>query len=784
MVDSIAGSRLYLLMWPVLRCGRHVDIFKIRRGNNVQRDSGVSEMVCIRFVLTSAILLASVAFATVNPIFAQTTDRLTSFERAPLLKEPTTPEEMFAATLLMVDLIRFDLAEKYLEQFEAASPDDETLIKLRDKHGTGDFLKLARTKELQPRSTRLLERLNLVAKTQAEDPAFVDGLVRRLIKGGDERDLAIKELRNAGVRVVPQMLKQMSSPEMHEHQDSIVIALTRMGNQVVPPLIGVLDSPNEPIRAAIIDVLGWLNAEEAIPYLWFPAFDKNQPEGVRVAAKRNLTKLWKGSAERVNQLSSLDASNELKRLAKLHYRKSNALPVDEQGRVAIWNWNDAEETVAEQLLTPEIASLVVASRFAHQALVLSPDQTEPQRQYLAAILGLEVLRNGWDKPRIANPGSAMYLAMIAGEATVSQVLAEALEASQPATAVAALEVLSQIGSREQLFSQKGLKSPVVAALNSPDHRVQFAAATTVLKLDPKNAFNGAGRVVDILSRAITDPGQPRAIVIDADTSRATVASGYLAEGGYEGIVTVTGREGFDRAATSAGIELIVVHVNCMRWELKQTLANLRADARTAALPIVVYGPSSLERELSRLVARSAPATYVVESASSSDFLEQLLPFLKTLKTPPMSAQERDLQKNTAVYWLSSIGGSGLSRVFEISHAEKELSVAIEDPAVAINALTALGSISTRSAQQRIANIALNSQMSEPIRETAANQLAFHIQRHGVLLTQDEVRDLQTGWKNTDNPRVKSALASVIGSLRPSAAVVGERLRVFPIPSAN
>lgn len=740
-------------------------------------------MVQIRFVLAVAMIFASMAVLATRPLAAQPPGKGPIPERTPLLKEPTTPEGMFAAALLMVDLARMDLAAQYLEQFEGTSPDDEMLIKLRDKHGTGDFLKLARTKELQPRSTRLLEQMNAAAKRQAEDPAFVNALVQRLTQGQTNRGLAIAELRNAGVCVVPEILKQMSLAD-DSSQDLLVIALMKMGNQVIPPLIGALDSPSEQIRMAVIGVLGALDATDAIPYLWFPAFDENQPAGLREAAKRSLAKLLKGSPNRIDRLSTVEASSELRRLAKLLYRQPDSLPLDDDGHVALWYWSSEAGTVAEQAFTPEVASLMVSARFARQALALSPDATEPQRQYLASLLGLEVARNGWDAPRLANPKSAMYLALTVGEAMMSQVLGDALEAGQAGTAVASLEVLSQIGSREQLMSQKGLKTPVLAALNFPDARVQFAAATTILKLEPKSGFSGSNRIVSILARAASDPGQPRAIVIDTDGARGTVTSDYLTDGGYEAVVTTTGREGFELAATSAGVEIVLVHVNCQRWDLTQTLSNLRADARTAALPIVVYGPTALRGEVARLVSRSAPSTYVAESASASDFLGQLLPFVKHLKTPPQSPQERALQKEAAIYWLATIGGNNLAKIFDISQAENELSTAVDDPTVTKNALVALGAIGTRLAQRRLSDVALNSLGTETAREIAAGQLAFHIQRFGLLLTKDEVISLQEGWKTTDQPGVKAALASVIGSLRPNATIVGERLRDFPIPTAN
>ena len=122
--------------------------------------------------------------------------------------------------------------------------------------------------------------------------------------------------------------------------------------------------------------------------------------------------------------------------------------------------------------------------------------------------------------------------------------------------------------------------------------------------------------------------------------------------------------------------------------------------------------------------------------------------------------------------------------FDISQAEKEIGAAVEDPNVAQNALVGLAGIGTPSAQRRLTDVALNSQVDESFRQVAANQLAYHIQHYGLMLTNEEVFDLHSGWKNTDNPTIKSALASVIGSLRPNATVISERLRKFPTPPGN
>jgi hypothetical protein len=199
---------------------------------------------------------------------------------------------------------------------------------------------------------------------------------------------------------------------------------------------------------------------------------------------------------------------------------------------------------------------------------------------------------------------------------------------------------------------------------------------------------------------------------------------------------------------------------------------------------VIYGEEKLRGELDPLVSRQSPATFVAVSANSEDFLAQLAPFVSRLKTPPISAVERGLERNTAAYWLAAIGQGTMAKLFDLGPAESVLAIAIEDPAIATNALVAMSTIGSASVQGRLATTSLNPQLDESVRETAANQLAFHIQRFGVLMTQDQITDLHLGWKKVEQPAVKAALASVIGSLHPTTTIVGERLKRFAASDAN
>ena len=72
--------------------------------------------------------------------------------------------------------------------------------------------------------------------------------------------------------------------------------------------------------------------------------------------------------------------------------------------------------------------------------------------------------------------------------------------------------------------------------------------------------------------------------------------GFLINLGYDSELELTGNQGFLAAAESADVELILVSYDLFQkgWGLNNTLANLGADSRTAAIPVFIYGPLNLK----------------------------------------------------------------------------------------------------------------------------------------------------------------------------------------------
>ncbi len=100
----------------------------------------------------------------------------------------------------------------------------------------------------------------------------------------------------------------------------------------------------------------------------------------------------------------------------------------------------------------------------------------------------------------------------------------------------------------------------------------------------------------------------------------------------------------------------------------------------------------------------------------------------------------------------------------------------------IVSIVALSAIASGDVQTTLHQIALSGTFDPAVRESAARQLAHHIQRFGLLLSRTQVGQVKATWQTSTDPNLASALATVLGSLKPNAKQVGSRLRDFARPT--
>jgi len=342
-----------------------------------------------------------------------------------------------------------------------------------------------------------------------------------------------------------------------------------------------------------------------------------------------------------------------------------------------------------------------------------------------------------------------------------------------------LQALAQTGSARLLKAIEGRPAPVVAALNYPDARVQFAAASTILTWDPATSFRGASRVIEVLARALSDSGKPHGVAIDANEQRATSMSSALIEMGFEPETAPTGQDGFKIAAERGDVALLLIEANIARWELAQTIANLRSDARTAFIPIVIYGDDKLRTRIERLAESYPRIRFVLKISDSTVMAKQVAAFLRTANADAITQPQRVAMRQAALAWLTQLADRRQASLFDLKPAENTLLTATNEEELGESALFVLGAIATPSAQVKLFEVGTAVSRSVPVRERALAQLAAHMQRHGVLLTESQVDEFRKSARQETDPTLQTAFAATLGSLNPDLVRASGVLKAIP-----
>ncbi len=718
-----------------------------------------------------------------SAVSAQDGSGLVAPEAAPILaKEPQTVEELFEAALVMLRVDRNDLAQQYLTKLLEQNPDDETLLSLRDEHGTATFLRLSQNDELRPQSQDLLARLQTASGNRIADPARFDEIIAALQGPIREREQAIRDLKLYGPHAIPELLRRLSGGENRDTHDLLLFSLVKFGPAAIDPLLGAIDAPDPLTRAIAIEALGWLGTERIVPRLWIPALAVDQPPLVQTSALQAIARIRHGEAHFTDRLDPVGATEEIAQQALAHFRGEYEWTPDVDGVLTLWSWDVEQNRLAGTVTNPISASAFMAERLAQQAMLMSPESDRYRALFLATTMAHSRLRAGWDQPTPQGPGTACDLAIFSGSELTEQALDIANASGNAAAALVALTALGEVGTVDQLRQHSDRPAAIIAALDFPNDRVQFAAAMTVLNIEPRESFPHASRVIDILSRALLDDGGPRGVVIDPNVTRAVETASTLNRLGYTTSIARTGREGFNAAVAQGDDTLLVLHPNTIRWELTQTVANFRADSRTAGVPLVIMAPEPARFEMERFLDRVPASGFVATGGEASDWGRQLESVLLQVSAPPLTTEQRHARVETAANALRYIAAGEMASVFDLTPAEDALGETINHPVVGRDAVLTLGGIGRPSVQRRLLDVILAPAYDADLQEVAARELTSHIRRHGRLLTDEQATSIAAAWADATEPATRSALSGVLGALKPTPEAVFERLRSHELPS--
>jgi hypothetical protein len=243
---------------------------------------------------------------------------------------------------------------------------------------------------------------------------------------------------------------------------------------------------------------------------------------------------------------------------------------------------------------------------------------------------------------------------------------------------------------------------------------------------------------------------------------------------------VSGRDAFRKAASSADFDLIFIDLNILRWELSETVANLKSDSRTSAAAVYLVGPLEWSSVADRYAERYGNIRYVVRPTASQDLALQLQNKSRT-SLAPLSSQERLDHAQRALHWLYQIASGEIS-VGDARQAQDALEDALEEPELASDALPVLAMLSTPEAQQALVEVTLDERRPSALRRAAADGLCYGMRKFGVLITPQQVEGLERLFETSTDPELHSGVSAVIGCMRRAAPLAGRLLPRYRPPS--
>ena len=649
--------------------------------------------------------------------------------------DPATPEQLFDAIQMLIRLDRTDLAKEYLQQLSGLPLDKPSLARLHEQFGTAEMIRLSSTTDLAPEGGNLAAKILQAAKDLAQDPQRIAQQVDQL--GSDQREVQLRAASNllrSGPYAVAPLIKAIAESDNARVSKNARYVLSRLGKQTVDPLLAFLSSSDASLRRAAIEALGRSSSDRVLPYLVRPFLAPSDGAGEQQAAADSLRRRLRRLPNRE------DAIQTLRVAAERRFQGHTDVAPDIDGNVVVWTWDEPRQTIVRNELLQKDAAAVSAARLYRDLAWLQSEDTDVRVRSLIARLQVDQSLGGLDSPLRQGPGTAYELASGASSDVLQQVLSLSLKTGHHAAAVGAAEVLGNSGDPSVLLTSSDI-SPLASALLHQNRRVRFAAAQAIVTLNPKGSFPGASRVPETLGFFTASTGQRGILIGHPSQQRGRTIGGLAAEGGFAPESVPDAELLLKRSQASPDWELILISDAIKGASIWQLIELLRADPRTAELPIVLMTTRG-DAALFRLdkIADSNQRVIAIREPIESDGVNTAIRRALELAGRDLVDRDRRLeQASTAMEWMKQLVDSQSKMMIDLARQQERLIDALYTDALSQTAAGLLAGIGSTRAQLALADLASQNNMPMPQRQAAADAFNQSIQSFGVLMTSDEIQ---------------------------------------------
>jgi CheY-like chemotaxis protein len=648
--------------------------------------------------------------------------------------KPQTAFDLARAVDNLMKLGRPDEAKKYLKVLADAKLDDATLWWLQKKFGSALFMRWSREESMQPEGHAFAASVLEAARNMVREPARLEATIKQLSDAAPEvRYAAVSDLREAGEDAAVALIAVLADPSRAAEHSRIRAALVQLGSVAEKPSLAVMDSSDEAARTNALLVLAQLGSRDALPFMLRPILTESAESPVRRVIENSLGDLA-GRA-----INSQQAERYLRQQAIAYFDGKSFGRPDHEDLVQLWRWGETERRPAAARVTPRLASLRMAGRIAAELVRLNPANVEHRKLYAAALLESARSSLDWSQPLERGEGTPFHFASQLGVSALEDVVQFSLDRGHTGAAVAALEIMGEIGDVRLLLRSDGYLSAPCRALRHADRRVRFAAMQAVLRIDPRERFHGASFVTESLGYFASHSGARRALVVHPRTELAQTLAGTLNGSGFQADTVATGGEAVQLATRNSDYEFVLVSDAIDRPQARELLQLLRREPRTANLPVAILArEENLERM--QLTAEEDPLAISMPAPYEPSAMGFLVGRLRQLAgTSYVSQEERLRHASAALERMAALAAKPEWYAFyELASQQDAVERALSAAPLRIRAIRVLGLLGTPSAQRRLVNLANQSDSMLHDRRAAAAAFEIAVRRQGLLLTRSEI----------------------------------------------
>lgn len=640
------------------------------------------------------------------------------------------------------------------------------------------------------------------------DPKIIEGYIEGLKKRDFEKVwTSIHHLVHIGPWGIPWLVSKevLGNEKEDDFRANVIQCLIKMREDAVWPLIEALHSKTAFLRQNAAIVLGHIRDERALAPLKWVVEDPNEAPEVKFRAAEALQKIT-GTVK----IDDLKTAKEYYYLIaeKYYYSQPSVIRTFGFDWLA-WRWDEANDALLMREVPPFALNEVLAEEACYRGLGIDPEYTQlwglfgcvHASQVVEDTLALEgvdekiryELMTQKEVDKIKEQVKAFehgeVLANLVGRRYLYRSLERSLDDATPLVSVAIIRALRGMVKPDELpppTAEALLPRPVsgeadvaasaappsgprpresyaayplIKALIDPDKRVRYAAAESLLQLNPPENFLGMEAITVNLIDAVGEMGVRVVLIIHDDSGnddRRALADlkKKLVSLNCFPVVAPTAREGVVKATSFPSADLIMIQSKIMRQMffevdlIKKTISesawdHLYNDVRTRSIPKYVLCENDKDMEEAKKLYEDKVWEYMVKPPDRLDLKNRLDKTFSAPEAQKDSKTRAEAMAKQAAEAFSSF--DNFKTIYPFRDAVKALIVNL-DPThqrpdfIRIPCIVALGRFGDARAIDILAKLIDDKSNDKPVR-VACGKALTDIYRQTGLAPSTEVYDI-------------------------------------------